>query len=81
MKGEETMAETRKSNATYYVWSVIALVLIFGFGRVVPAFAGITPVGISVLGIFLGVLIAILATGDTFWPSIIGLFALSSVSI
>ncbi len=70
------MAETRKSNATYYVWSVIALVLIFGFGRVVPAFAGITPVGISVLGIFLGVLIAILATGDTFWPSIIGLFAL-----
>ena len=55
------MAETRKSNVTYYVWSVIALVLIFGFGRVVPAFAGITPVGISVLGIFLGVLIAILA--------------------
>ena len=70
------MTETKKGNGMYYVWAAIGLVFMFLFGRVVPEFAGITAAGVSVIGIFIGVLVIILATGETFWPSIIGLFAL-----
>ena len=50
------MTEAKKSNGAYYVWTIIGLLLMFGFGKVVPEFAGITPVGVSILGIFVGVL-------------------------
>lgn len=70
------MAETKKSNVSYWVWTVIGLFLMFGFGKVVQPFAGITPVGVSVIGIFVGVLVIILATGETFWPTVMGIFAL-----
>ena len=48
----------------------------FLFRVIVPPFAGITPEGITVLGVFFGVLIATVATGETFWPAVLGLFAL-----
>lgn len=70
------MTETKNNNVSYYVWSVIGLLFMFGFGKVVPPFAGITPVGVSILGVFIGVLIIILATNETFWPCVMGLFAI-----
>ena len=46
------------------------------FGVIVPPFAGINEIGVSMLGIFFGVLIATVATGETFWPALLGLFAM-----
>lgn len=72
------MAEpiTKKNNAPYYICVIISVLFMYLFGRIVPTFAGITPVGISMLGIFIGVLIATIATGETFWPALLGLFAM-----
>lgn len=66
----------KKNNAPYYICVIIAVFFMFVFGRVVPSFAGITPVGVSMLGIFFGVLIATIVTGETFWPALLGLFAM-----
>lgn len=66
----------KKKNGTYYIWVAIALFLMFFFGKVVPPFAGITEVGVSVLGIFFGVLLITIATDQTFWPAVMGLFAM-----
>lgn len=65
-----------RKNVGYYLWVVIALCFIFLFSVVVPPFAGITEVGVGVLGVFLGVLLITIATGETFWPAIMGLFGL-----
>ncbi len=67
---------TQKKNTTYYIVAAISLCFIFLFGRIVPPFAGITPVGVSMLGIFFGVLIATVFTGETFWPALFGLFGM-----
>lgn len=67
---------TKTSNVKHYVSLIIAGLFMFGFGKVVPPFAGITEIGVSMIGIFLGVLIAALATGETFWPSLFGLIAM-----
>lgn len=66
----------KKSNVPYYVCVAIAVFFMFIFGRIMPSFAGITPVGVSMLGIFFGVLIVTIVTGETFWPALLGLFAM-----
>lgn len=66
----------KSKNITYYICVAVSVFLMFVFGRIVPSFAGITPVGVSMLGIFLGVLIATMVTSETFWPAILGLFAM-----
>ena len=71
-----TVATITYKNTKYYVWSLISIGLMFLFGVIVPPFAGITPVGISILGIFFGVLISTIATNETFWPAVLGLFAM-----
>lgn len=67
---------SRAKNAKFYVCVVITVFFIFVLGRIVPPFAGITPVGVSMLFIFLGVLIATMVTGDTFWPAMLGLIGM-----
>ncbi len=66
----------KSKNTMYYVWCAVSLAFMFLFRVIVPPFAGITPEGITVLGVFFGVLIATVATGETFWPAVLGLFAL-----
>ena len=70
------MSTGKNKNTSYYMWSAISLLLMFGFGIIVKPFAGITEVGVTVLGVFFGVLIATMTTNETFWPAIMGLFAL-----
>ena len=65
-----------KSKTSYYVCAAIGLFLMFFFGKLVQPFAGITPEGVSMLGIFFGVLVVTIFTGETFWPAIMGLFAM-----
>lgn len=45
----------RKKSMTYYINSVITIVIMFGFGQL-PAPAPITPLGMQILGIFLALL-------------------------
>ena len=47
-------SQSRK-NTVYYINSLITLILIFGFGFL-PPIAPITPVGMRILGILLGLL-------------------------
>lgn len=67
--------QAKSKNTSYFIWSAISLAFMFLF-RFIPPFAGITDVGVGILGIFFGVLIATVATGETFWPAVMGLFAM-----
>lgn len=67
--------QAKSSNTSYFIWSGISLAFMFLF-RFIPPFAGITDVGVGILGIFFGVLIATITTGETFWPAVMGLFAM-----
>lgn len=66
----------KSSLTSYYVWMVISVLFMFLFGKVVRPFAGINAMGINILGIFFGVLIATIATNEIFWPAVLGLFAM-----
>lgn len=53
----EAAKENRKSYSVTHTFNIcFTLFLMFGFGCIVPPFAGITDVGMNVLGVFLGVI-------------------------
>lgn len=69
------MAEqVKKKNTMYYIHSIISLVIMFGFGQI-PAVEPLTPLGMNLIGIFLGVLYGWVFI-DIVWPSMAGLLAL-----
>lgn len=55
---------------------VISLAIMILFKFVVPASDPLTPLGVEVIGIFLGMLYGWLIANDSFWPSIFGLILL-----
>ncbi len=67
------MAEV--SSRRYYLHTVIGLVLMFGIGFLPPV-GPLTPVGMQVGGIFLG-LLYLWSLVDILWPSLLGLGALA----
>jgi len=67
--------EKAMSNKIKYVNMIIVLFLIFGF-QYLPPFSTLTPTGMHVLGIFLGVVYG-WSTVDLIWP---GFFAIISMS-
>lgn len=71
-----TVAKKRPKNLFYYINSVIVFVLMFGIGQL-PPFAQITPLGMQVLGVFVGVLYG-WCTVSLVWPSLIGIIAIGS---
>lgn len=58
----------------YWVHTIICLVITFGFGQL-PPFGPVTPLGMNILGIFLGVLYGWIFI-EIIWPSLMGLLAL-----
>ena len=56
------------------IHSIVVIFLMFCFGRVVPPFGGITPVGMNVLGVFIGVVYGY-CTLEIAWPSILAFIA------
>lgn len=58
----------------YYLASGIGILIIFGFGYL-PPFEPITPMGMKVLGIFLG-MIFLWSFVSILWPSLLGIVAL-----
>lgn len=55
---------------------VISLAIMILFKFIVPASDPLTPLGVEVIGIFLGMLYGWLIANDSFWPSIFGLILL-----
>ncbi|MED9781286.1 MAG: SLC13 family permease [Peptococcaceae bacterium] len=64
-------ATAKQANAKYYINSAIAVAIMF-LGRFIPAPDPITPLGMTVLGIFVGAIYA-WCTVDLLWPSMIAL--------
>lgn len=70
------LATTAKKSIKYPVLCLISLFMMFVFGKVVPTWSTVTPVGVSMLGVFLGALLMTMSTNQTFWPPVIGIFAM-----
>lgn len=68
-----------KKNSIFYLHVIIGLSLMFGF-RLLPPLEPMTEQGMSVLGIFLGMIYLWTAT-DTVWPSLLGLIALEITGV
>ena len=63
----------RHCRLAYGINTLITLALMFGFG-LLPPFATLTPVGMKVLGVFLGVIYGY-STCDVIWPSLFAILA------
>ena len=63
----------------FYVILAITLVIMFGFGYL-PTFGQVTPTGMKVLGVFIGMIFA-WTMGEIVWPSIIGLVISAAFSL
>ena len=74
--GQAISAPKKSSDKLYYVWVVIGLFFIFIFGRVVPPFAGIDSVGVSIIGIFIGTLLMVSFGNMSFWPLLVAFIAM-----
>lgn len=73
------MSSSENKKDLYYVHSAITIAL-FVFTGFLPPFGDITPLGMKVLGVFLGMLYGWLTVGFA-WPSLLGLFFLGVTGI
>lgn len=69
-----------KKKNLLYVHVVITLFFMFGFGFIPPV-ATITPLGMKLLGIFIGLVYAWSATNNLVWPSLLGMVAVMSTGV
>lgn len=65
-----------KRGAKYYIGAAIAILVMLFFGDVVQPWDAVTDVGVTCLGVFLGIIIAVIFTGETLWPTMVALVAL-----
>ena len=65
-----------KRGPVYYVGCAIAILIMFFFGKLVPTWGAVTEVGVGVIGVFMGAIIAIIFTNDPLWPSVVAIAAL-----
>lgn len=68
------MASEQREKLFYAVNSVICLALMLGFGHLQPI-GSITPLGMDILGIFIGLIYG-WSTVGTIWPSLVGILAM-----
>ncbi len=73
---EEVKKKGKNKNGMYYVHVAIGLAIMAIFW-VAPAADPITPLGMKVLGVFLG-MVYLWSAVDVMWPSILGLFLLGA---
>ena len=66
------------SQIKYIICLVIGLFFMFVFGRIVPAWGSITPMGMNIIGIFIGMLFMTSTVGDLMFPGMFGMIALVS---
>ena len=65
-----------KRGPVYYFGCALAIAIMFFFNKIVPTWGAVTEVGVGVIGVFIGCLVAIMFTGDTLWPSIVAIPAM-----
>ena len=70
------MAQSAKKDLTL-LHALITVFLMFGFAYVVPPPGSITPYGMKILGIFIGLLYGWTAS-NLIWPTFLGMIALAS---
>ena len=68
------MQANAKRNYLTYVHAIIMFVIMFGVGTL-PTFGQVTPLGMKILGVFLGTMYGWIFI-DLLWPSLIGLVVL-----
>lgn len=73
--GRKMSTVSTTKNISYWIHVIISLSFMFVFGRIVPAVDPLTPVGMNVLGIFIGLIWA-WSFVSMAWPSVIGFIAL-----
>ena len=69
----KTAAIEKKNSPMKYVHIAISILLMFGFGYL-PAFSTVTPLGMKLLGVFIGVIYAY-STCEIIWPSLLAIIA------
>lgn len=75
MSGSANIQQSK--NARYYIIVAICVIIMF-IGKYIPPFAPeITPVGMGVLGVFVGVVVLWSTVGGAIWPSILAIIALA----
>ena len=77
MADTNAVTTKKKPDFLYFVHSAICLAIMFGVGRI-PPLEPLTPLGMNLVGVFLGVLYGWIFI-DIIWPSIAGLLALMLV--
>ncbi len=70
------MATVKKKLDLYPMWTVIALFMMFGFGKVVSPWSELTQMGVCMLGVFIGALVMTIFTNQTFWPAVLAIVAM-----
>lgn len=74
---EKTRAQGKRHSPPLYYGVITACMALMFLGRYLPPFAPeITPAGMGVLGVFVGVVILWSTVGGTIWPSILAIVAL-----
>lgn len=68
------MSEAKKSSSAYYIHVAIVILLMFFF-KYLPAPAPVTPYGMNILGIFIGLIYGWSLCGLA-WPSVLAMVAL-----
>lgn len=71
--GWKRIPPKRFSAPAYYLHTVVCLLIMFGFGQLPPV-EPLTPLGMNLIGIFLGVLYGWVCI-EIVWPSLAGLLA------
>lgn len=71
------LSQNTRPDIKYFLHSAVCLVIMFGFGQLSPV-SPLTPLGMNIIGIFLGVLYGWIFI-DIIWPSIAGLLALTLI--
>lgn len=70
------MSTNSKNNMVkYWLIVIVGLFFMFAFGKVCPTWAEITPMGVTIIGIFIGMIVLIIGTGSMAWPALLALFA------
>ena len=73
MSNEKALQPRKGYSPMQYVHIIITLLLMFGFGYL-PTFSTLTPVGMKLLGLFLGVIYGY-STCNAIWPSLFAFIA------
>ena len=74
------MSTQAKKDYMFYVHIVVILFFMFGFGRIFAPISTLTPLGMKLLGVFIGVLYGWSFCG-ILWPSIMGWVAICSTGM